>query len=68
MNPTVEAFVNELYEGVKADFPDVSEFQVKSIILDKLREKATEYANDLIEVAETIELVKIVKQLVDLQV
>jgi len=50
MNANLEAYIDSIYAEVKADIPEMSEFAAKAVILDKLRARASEQADELVVV------------------
>jgi hypothetical protein len=48
MNANLEHFINDIYDELKDDLPEMSEFALKSVILAKLRDRAKEQADTMI--------------------
>ena len=67
MNANLERYVNHIYEELKADIPEMSEFAAKAVILDKLRARASEQADELLAVHLLTEQIKALAVLIEFQ-
>jgi hypothetical protein len=67
VNANLEAYVNHIYEELQGDLPEMSEFAAKAAILTKLRERASEQADELIAVHLLTEQIKALSVLMGYQ-